>query len=266
MDTIHRIILRLEDLGYGNLSVGLSEFNAGMFQTVVQIAQVVVTPIALSLLTLFLMFELIEILKRAAGSGGVTMEMIFPFLFKFAISYALVTQAVGLLTGIFNITLSMINNVTMTVGSESAFLDLGEARAYVSDAGFGEQLNMFIVVLLISVIVMLGSIIINIKITMRMIEIYVFISLAPLPLSTLGSSEGSQMGKSFLKSFTATCIQGVIMLAYLSMASGMFMTIGTWSNDTSHIGAMWGIAGFMILLVFAIQASESTAKKIVGVM
>ena len=266
MNTIYSIIIQLENLGYGNLNVGLSEFNSGMFSMVVQIAQVVVTPIALSLLTLFLMFELIDILKRAAGSGGVTMEQMFPFMLKFALSYALVNGAVGLLTGIFNITLSMINNINMEIGGASGFLDLAELRSYVGDAGFGEQLNMFIVVLLVSIIVMIGSIIINIKITMRMIEIYVFISLSPLPLSTLGSSEGSQMGKSFLKSFVAVCVQGVVMLVYLSMASGMFATITTWNNDSSAIGSMWGIAGFMIMLIFAIQASETTAKKIVGVM
>jgi hypothetical protein len=187
-------------------------------------------------------------------------------MLKFAVSYALVNGAVGLLTGIFNITLSMINNINMEIGGASGFIDLAELRSYVGDAGFGEQLNMFIVVLLVSIIVMIGSIVINIKITMRMIEIYVFISLSPLPLSTLGSSEGSQMGKSFLKSFTAVCVQGVVMLVYLSMASGMFATITTWNNDSSAIGSMWGIAGFMIMLIFAIQASETTAKKIIGVM
>jgi len=266
MNAIYRIISQLENIGYGNLSVGLSEFNSGMFATVVQIAQMVVTPIALSLLTLFLMLELIEILKKAAGSGGVTMEAMIPFIFKFVISYALVNGAVGLLTGIFNITLSIINNITLSIGLNSDFLDLEATRYYVSETGFAEQLDLFVVVFLVSVIVMLGSVIINIKITMRMIEIYVFISLAPLPLSTLGSSEASLMGKSFLKSFTAVCVQGIVMLVYLSMASGMFATIGTWTADGSYIGSIWGIAGFMILLVFAIQASETTAKKIIGVM
>lgn len=264
MDSIDGILVMLESIGYDRLNVGLAEFNPGMFGTVVQIAEVVVRPIALSLLTLFLMLELLDILKRTAGNGGVTLELMIPFIFKFALSYTLVTQAIGLLTGIFNLALTMIRNIA-TVGSQNEFLDLEATREYVSNLGFGSQLNLWAVVVIVSVIVTIGGFIVNIKITMRMIEIYGFLALSPLPLSTFAGGESSQMGKSFLKSFSASCIQGVVMLVFLNMASAMFMTIGL-NPDPSILGQMWTMAGFMILLIFAIMASESTAKKAIGAM
>jgi len=265
MNTIYSILAMLDSLGYERLNVGLAEFNPGMFATVVQIAEVVIRPIALSLLTLFLMLELLEILKRSAGNGGITLELMIPFLFKFALSYTLVTQAIGLLTGIFNLALTMIRNISVAVGSQSEFLNLEATRAYIGNLGFGGQINLWAVVLIVSVIVTIGGFIVNIKITMRMIEIYGFLALSPLPLSTFAGGESSQMGKSFLKNFSASCTQGVVMLVFLNLASAMFMTLGL-TTDTSTLGQMWGMAGFMILLIFAIMASESTAKKAIGAM
>jgi len=265
MNTIYSILVMLESLGYERLNVGLAEFNPGMFAIVVQIAEVVIRPIALSLLALFLMLELLDILKRTAGNGGVTLELMIPFFFKFAISYALVTQAIGVLTDIFNLALTMIRNITMTAGAGSEFLDMEATREYVSNLGFGGQLNLWAVVIIVSVIVTIGGFIVNIKITMRMIEIYGFLALSPLPLSTFAGGESSQMGKSFLKNFSASCIQGVVMLVFLNLASAMFMTIGL-STDSSTIGQMWGMAGFMILLIFAIMTSESVAKRAIGAM
>ena len=265
MNTIYSILAMLDSIGYDRLNVGLAEFNPGMFATVVQIAEVVIRPIALSLLTLFLMLELLEILKRSAGNGGITLELMIPFLFKFALSYTLVTQAIGLLTGIFNLALTMIRNISVAVGSQSEFLNLEATRAYIGNLGFGGQINLWAVVLIVSVIVTIGGFIVNIKITMRMIEIYGFLALSPLPLSTFAGGESSQMGKSFLKNFSASCIQGVVMLVFLNLASAMFMTLGL-TTDTSTLGQMWGMAGFMILLIFAIMASESTAKKAIGAM
>lgn len=265
MDTIDGVIAMLDSIGYDRLNVGLAEFNPGMFRVVVQIAEVVVRPIALSLLTLFLMIELLDILKKTAGNGGVTLELMIPFFFKFALSYTLVTQAIGLLTGIFNLALTIIRNISATVGSQSEFLDLEATREYVSNLGFGNQLNLWAVVIIVSVIVTIGGFVVNIKITMRMIEIYGYLALSPLPLSTFAGGESSQMGKSFLKSFSASCIQGVVMLVFLNLASAMFMTSGL-NPDPSTLGQMWSMAGFMILLIFAIMASESTAKKAIGAM
>ena len=265
MASIYGIIVMLESLGYDRLNVGLAEFHPGMFSTVVQIAEVVVRPVALSLLTLFLMLELLDVLKRTAGNGGVTLELMIPFFFKFAISYTLVTQAIGLLTGIFNLALTMIRNISTTVGSQGEFLDLEATRSYVSNLGFGSQLNLWAVVIIVSVIVTIGGFVVNIKITMRMIEIYGYLALSPLPLSTFAGGESSQMGKNFLKNFSASCIQGVVMLVFLNLASAMFISIGL-NPDPSLVGQMWGMAGFMILLIFAIMASESTAKKAIGAM
>ena len=240
-------------------------FNPGMFNTVVKIANVVIMPVALSMLALFAMLEILKIQEQAGGETTVMHKLLLPFFIKFTLAYAVVTQAVGLLSGIFNIVLSIIQNIVLEVGVGSDFLDLEQTREVISDLSIGSQLHMWAVALIIMLIVIIASFYINIKITMRMIEIYVFIAFSPLPLSTFGSGVTSQMGQNFLKGFVAVCVQGAVMLFYLALATAGFAFVGL-MPDESIIGQMWSMAGLMLLLVFAIMASEPTAKKIIGAM
>lgn len=265
MDAIYSILLMLENIGYDRLSEGLSAFNPGMFNAVVRVANVVIMPIALSMLTLFALLEVLKIQEQAGGETTVMHKLLLPFFIKFVLSYAVVTQAVGFLSGIFNLVLSIIQNIALEIGLGSEILDTDATREAVSELGFGSQLHMWLIIIVIMLIVIIASFFINIKITMRMIEIYVFIAFSPLPLSTFGSGVSSQMAQNFLKGFVAVCVQGAVMLFYLSLATAGFATMGL-MPDQSITGQMWSMAGFMILLIFAIMASESTAKKVIGAM
>jgi len=263
MNDLYSLSSLIESIGTDRLTVGLQEFAPGIYTQVTTIAQTIITPIALSFLALYALLELISISNKI-GPGNVGWELMAGWAIKFGLGYIMVTQSLTLLTALFDIGLTFVGGVSAAnIGGD--LLDYASMRDVISEMNLGEQLSLQASVLLVTFIMRLGSIFINIKITMRMLEIYAYIALAPIPLSTIAGGESSQMAKSFLKNFAAAVIQGVLIMLFLSMASGMYLTLMPGVTD-DFVGAIWGMAGFMIMLIMAIVASETTAKKVIGVM
>ena len=46
----------------------------------------------------------------------------------------------------------------------------------------------------------------------RFFKIYLYTALAPIPLSTFAGEPSQQIGKSFIKSFCAVCLEGAIII------------------------------------------------------
>ena len=50
----------------------------------------------------------------------------------------------------------------------------------------------------------------------RFIEIYMYVAISPIPIATFPSEDLSQIGKNFLKSFAAVCLQGTLIYLILT--------------------------------------------------
>ena len=105
----------------------------------------------------------------------------------------------------------------------------------------------------------------------RFIQLYIYIAVAPIPIATLPNREWSQVGKGFLKSFVAVCLQGVILVLILyffpSIATSMVTDIIPANNGLNGI---FSAAGSIIVLIgaliVALKGSKAFADKICGAM
>ena len=268
INALYALIQLIENIGFERLTLGLESFNPAMHQTAVITAEMVVQPVAIGLLTLWALLELVEIGKKTDGNDDITWQLMLPFMVRFSVAYVFVTQAANVLTLIFNIALGLITGMAMNISTHAESIDLSAARSYVSNMGVGSQLTLWIPILIVLLIAHFTSIFVDIKITMRMIEIYVLMAFSPIPLSTFSYGHTTQMGVSFLKNFAAVCIQGGIMLFYVFLASSTWAGLGNVEllDEVGITTMIWGIAGYMLLLVFATMASEATSKKAIGVL
>ena len=92
-----------------------------------------------------------------------------------------------------------------------------------------------------------------------MIEIYLMISLAPLPFSTFGNKEQSMVGQNYVKSLVALGFQGFLILICVGIYAVLIQNV-TISDDV--VGSLWGIMGYNILLVFALFKTGTLSKRI----
>ena len=85
------------------------------------------------------------------------------------------------------------------------------------------------------------------------------LSLAPLPFSTFGNREQSQIGQNYVKSLAALGFQGFLIVICVAIYAVLIQNV-TISSDIR--GSLWGILGYNILLVFALFKTGTLSKRI----
>lgn len=93
----------------------------------------------------------------------------------------------------------------------------------------------------------------------RMIEIYLMVSLAPIPFSTFGNREQSQIGQNYLRSLFAIGFQGFLILVCVGIYAVLIQSVA-FSQDI--IASLWGVVGYTVLLCFTLFKTGGLAKSV----
>ena len=95
----------------------------------------------------------------------------------------------------------------------------------------------------------------------RMVEIYLAVSLAPIPFSTFGSKEQSQIGQNYLRSLLALGLQGVPHHDLRGHLRGAHPGRVVASDP---IASIWGVIGYTVLLCFTLLKTGTLARSILN--
>ena len=152
-------------------------------------------------------------------------EQVLKLFVRFALAKGVITYGMDLMMAIFNIVQGVINTVMNTSGlrsSTSMILPSSIVRA-VDELNFLESIPLWAVSLIGSLIIMVLSFIMILSVYGRFFKIYMYTAVAPIPLSTFAGEPTQSVGKSFIKSFCAVCLEGAIIILaciiYSSFAS-----------------------------------------------
>jgi len=123
----------------------------------------------------------------------------------------------------------------------------------------GPLFAIFLQSFVIQFVIQLLAIIIFVVINGRMIEIYLMVSLAPIPFATFGNSEQSRMGQNYVRSLFALAFQGFLIMVCVGIYAVLIQTVA-FSSDI--IGSLWSVVGYTVLLVFTLFKTGSIARSI----
>ncbi len=124
-----------------------------------------------------------------------------------------------------------------------------------------EVLFIFLQVWIVQLCTLILSKIIFVIIYGRLIEIYLMVSLAPIPFATFGNREQSQIGQNYVRSLFALGFQGFLILICVGIYAVLIQSIA-FSSDI--IGSIWGVVGYTILLAFSLFKTGSIAKAVLN--
>ena len=102
-----------------------------------------------------------------------------------------------------------------------------------------------------------SSIVIFVIVYGRMIEIYLMVSLAPIPFATFGNREQSSVGQNYLRSLFAIGFQGFLIMICVGIYAVLVQSVA-FSEDI--IASIWGVMGYTVLLCFTLFKTGSLAK------
>jgi len=237
-------------------------WNAGIFNLIRTLSETVIIPIAGMILTFVLCYELITMVIEKNNMADFDTFNIFKWIFKTFVATYILTHTFDIVMGVFGLAQHVVNRSAGIIqGSLDMNLAMAQLEAQLQAMGTGELIGMWLQSAILGLAMSIMSLCIFIIIYGRMIEIYLTCSIAPIPFSTMVNREWGNIGNSYLKSLFALAFQGFLIMVCVAIYAILLQQIP--GSGNIH-GAIWGCAGYTVLLCFTLFKTGSLSKAIFG--
>ena len=237
-------------------------WNAGVFNLIQNLSQTVIVPIAGLIITFVLCYELITMVTQKNNFHEFETYNIFLWIFKAYVAIYLVTNTFNITMAVFDVGQHIVNGAAGVI-SRSTAVDASAAIATLTesleDMEIGELFLLAMETLLISLTMSILSVIITVIMYGRMIEIYLYTSVAPIPFATMTNKEWGNIGNNYLKGLFALAFQGFFMLVCVGIYS---VLVNAMTISTNLHGAMFSVAAYTVVLAFSLFRTGSLSKSI----
>jgi len=235
-------------------------WNGNVFNMIKSLSESVVVPIAGMILTFVLVYELIQMILEKNNMHEFDTFNIYKWVFKTFVAAYLLTNCFTIVMAVFDLAQNVIAQGSGIVNNDfDVSASMSDLRSRLEAMGVWELIGLWLESNIIHLCMWIFSIVIFVIVYGRMIEIYLTVSLAPIPFSTMANREWGQVGTNYLRSLFALAFQGFLILICVAIYAVLIQTIP--SSDNIH-GALWGTAGYTVLLAFALFKTGSLSKSI----
>lgn len=243
-------------------------FKGGTIWNVILKINGAVEAIGLALLVLFFV---VGVIKTCGSFTEVKKpEHALKLFLRFAIAKGVVTYGLDLMLAIFKIVQGLMSTIMKTAGFTSATSMLlpNEIVKAVESCGFFESIPLWAVTLIGGLFVTVLSFVMILTVYGRFFKLYLYTAIAPIPLSTFAGQPTSQVGKSFLKSFTAVCLEGAIIVLACIIFSLFAASPPVVDTSAAAVTQVWKYVGElvfnMLVLVGTIKMSDRVVREMMG--
>lgn len=239
-------------------------WNGGIFSMIQNLSDSVIVPIAGMVITFVLCYELISMITERNNMHEIDTWMFFKWFFKAFIAVWLVTNTFNIVMAVFDVGQHVVSAAAGVIGSDTA-IDISSVtvtmEAEMENMELGELVQLAIETLVVSMCMKIISILITVILYGRMIEIYVYSSVAPIPFATFTNREWGSIGNSYVKGLLALGFQGFFIMVIVGIYCVLVnqMTI----SDNIH-SSLFSIAAYTVLLCFALFKTGSISKTVFG--
>jgi hypothetical protein len=237
-------------------------WNAGVFNLIQTLSETVIIPVAGIILTFVLCYELIQLIIEKNNLADFDTFNIFKWIFKTFVATYILTNTFNIVIGVFELAQYVVNQSTGVIGNNlNMQLALTGLDAQLAAMGTGELIGLYLESAILSLAMKAISLCVFLIIYGRMIEIYLTCSIAPIPFSTMVNREWGSMGTNYLKSLFALAFQGFLIMVCVAIYAILLQGITTQANIHA---AIWGCAGYTVLLCLTLFKTGGMSKAIFG--
>ena len=238
-----------------------SAFSPAIFNMIRNLSENVIMPIAGLLLTFIACYELIQLVISHNNLANFETWIFFKWVFKTFVAVTLITNTMNITMAVFDVAHHVVSQAGGIIAGSTAIdaSTLATMQSTLEARDVGELLGIFLMSFIVQFLVYILSALIFVIVYARMIEIYLMVSLAPLPFATFGNKEQSMIGQNYLRSLLALGFQGFLIMVCVGIYAVLIQSI-TFSSDI--IGSLWGVVGYTILLAFTLFKTGSVAKSV----
>ena len=247
----------------GQVGATPQAWNGSIYNMIRNLSDNVIIPIAGMILAFVMTIELIQMISDKNNMhGDVDTWMFFKWIFKTACAVIIVTNTWNIVMGVFDVGQSVVNRAAGVITHDTS-IDINsvivnlEARLFEMD--IGPLFGLWFQSLFVGICTWALTICIFIITYGRMIEIYLVVSVSPIPMATMVSKEGGNMGQNYLRSLFALAFQAFLIIVCVAIYAVLVRNISVNADISS---AIWTCMGYTVLLCFTLFKTGSMAKSI----
>ena len=245
-----------------------SSFKGGTIWEIIVNINGALQAIGLALLVLFFVIGVVRTctnfseLKRP--------EQALKLFLRFAIAKGIVTYGLDLMLAVFKIIQGIVTTIMSKTSFQASSMTLPqEIIDAVNNCGFFESIPLWAVTILGGLFVTVLSFILILTVYGRFFKLYMYTAIAPVPLSSFAGETTQNIGKSFLKSYIAVCLEGAIIVLACIIFSAFATSPPVVDAGAEPVNMVWKYIGElifnMLVLVGTIRLSDRIVREMMGI-
>lgn len=245
-----------------------SSFKGGTIWEIIVNINGALQAIGLALLVLFFVIGVVRTctnfseLKRP--------EQAVKLFLRFAIAKGIVTYGLELMLAVFKIIQGIVSTIMAKSSFQASAMTLPqEIITAIEDCGFFESIPLWAVTILGGLLVTVLSFILILTVYGRFFKLYMYTAIAPIPLSSFAGETTQNIGKSFLKSYVAVCLEGAIIVLACVIFSAFATSPPVVDAGAEAVNMVWKYIGElifnMLVLVGTIRLSDRIVREMMGI-
>lgn len=252
----------------GLLTTSPEEFRGGGIWDAILTIHGAVQAIGLALLVLFFVVGMMKTMGSFAELKRP--EIVFKLFIRFILAKAAITYGLEIMLTFLSVVQGLISTMLTSVGfTESSPTVLPpEMITAIESVAFLESIPLWAVTLLGGLFVMVLSFVMILSVYGRFFKIFMYTAIAPVPLSTFAGEPSSSVGKSFIKSFAAVCLEGAVIVLACIIFSLFASSPPVVDASVPVVTQVWGYVGElifnMLVLVGMVKMADRLVREMMG--
>lgn len=245
----------------GDVGTTPANFSPAVFSMIRNISESVILPIAGMVLTFIACYELIQMLIEHNNLANFETWTFFKWVFKTFLAVTLISNTFNITMAVFDVAQQVISRSGGLISGSTSVSDatLTAMQATLEGMDLGPLLGLYLQTFVVQVTMLALSAIIFVIVYGRMVEIYLMVSLAPIPFATFGNHEQNHTGQNYLRSLFALGFQGFLIMICVGIYAVLIQNL---SFSDNIISSIWGVMGYTVLLAFTLFKTGSLAKSV----
>ena len=250
-----------------------SQFTGGasggttIWTTIETLCNNVVVPLGGFILTIILLNELCQMVLRGNNFKDFDDSIFIKWIIKALCGVILVANTYYIASALFSFGTTVCSNGLATLFGSGDYLStpLSINPSALSGLSLGELMTVWFIALIVHLGVLILIVAIVITLASRIIEVFMYLSIAPIPMATMmDSGEWASIGKIWIKQLLALSFQGFFIIVALGIFKTLFSNAIVSLNASSDgvILQMGMLLGYTAALIFTILRTGAISKSV----
>lgn len=240
-----------------------STWNSSIFNMIKTLSDNVMIPIAGMIISFVLVYELISMIIDKNNMHEFDTSVFIRFLMKACIAVMLLSKTFDIVLAVFDVGTHIVSQAGAAI-TGSTTLDVTSTlqsmfNSELSTMTIGQLIGLGMETMIVSLCMKIMSVLITVVLYGRMVEIYLYISVAPIPCATVSNREWGTIGTNYFKGLCALAFQGFFIMVCVGIYAVLVNSVSV-SGDLHS--ALWGVMAYTVVLCFSLFKTGNLAKSI----